>query len=43
MVFYTIFCFSLQLAKALGAQQEGDDEWEAFKQSQLGDTTGLTE
>lgn len=33
----------LQLAKALGAQQQNDDEWEAFKQSALGDTTGLTE
>ena len=34
--------FSLQIAKALGAQQATDDQWEAFKEN-TGDTSNYTE
>ena len=34
--------YSLQIAKALGAQQATDDQWEAFKET-TGDTSNLTE
>ena len=41
------FFFSLQLAKALtesdAQQQQRDDEWESYKETRLGDTSGLTE
>ena len=33
----------LQLAKALNAQEQRQDDWESYKQTQLGDTSGLTE
>eukprot|EP00093_Oithona_nana_P011652 11652.XXX_554360_552142_1 [CDS] Oithona nana genome sequencing. len=33
----------LQLAKALGAQDQRDDDWESYKQTRLGDTSGLTD
>ena len=39
--------FSLQLAKALtendAQQHQRDEEWESYKQTRLGDTSGLTE
>jgi len=33
----------LQLAKALGAQEQRENDWESYKQTRLGDTSGLTE
>ena len=37
--------FSMQIAKALGGGQQSsnDDQWEAFKEAQLGDTSKFTE
>ena len=39
------FVFSMQIAKALGGGQQSsnDDQWEAFKEAQLGDTSKFTE
>ena len=36
---------SMQIAKALGGGQQSsnDDQWEAFKEAQLGDTSKFTE
>ena len=39
------YLFSMQIAKALGGGQQSsnDDQWEAFKEAQLGDTSKFTE
>ena len=39
------YVFSMQIAKALGGGQQSsnDDQWEAFKEAQLGDTSKFTE
>ena len=38
------FFFSLQLAMTLASQEESEfGDWEEFKRTHLGDTTGLTE
>ena len=39
------YIFSMQIAKALGGGQQSsnDDQWEAFKEAQLGDTSKFTE